>query len=246
VVAGLCQYGFILLRTAQNAPYLEARASNLRELFAVMRASRFSDEIFAFSLRQLIVERVPELWHLSVLELKPLGIVLAFVGLAAMIARRTTVGVLLTLGAGGILFLTLNVGATDVAGFLIPAFVLTWTVVGIGLGWLSDRAAATVRYGAVAAIVAAVVPSMQLARNYRANDHHLRTYEIRYFDALFDRLEARSAIVTESYAVDQLVLYKLAGEHADRGRPIGLITRDVETVRQHAADGFAVHVRGRP
>ena len=82
---------------------------------------------------------------------------------------------------------------------------------------------------------------MQLARNYRANDHHLRTYEIRYFDALFDRLEARSAIVTESYAVDQLVLYKLAGEHADRGRTIGLITRDVETVRQHAAAGFAVY-----
>jgi hypothetical protein len=242
VVAGLCQYGFILLRTAQNAPYLEARASNLRELFAVMRASRFSDEIFAFSLRQLIVERVPELWHLSVLELNPLGIVLAFVGLAAVIARRTTIGVLLTLGAGGILFLTLNVGATDVAGFLIPAFVLTWIVVGIGLGWLSDPAAAMVRHGAVAAIVAAVVlPSMQLARNYRANDHHLRTYEIRYFDTLFDRLEARSAIVTESYAVDQLVLYKLAGEHADRGRTIGLITRDVETVRQHAAAGFAVY-----
>ena len=80
VVAGLCQYGFILLRTAQNAPYLEARASNLRELFAVMRASRFSDEIFAFSLRQLIVERVPELWHLSVLELNPLGIVLVVRG----------------------------------------------------------------------------------------------------------------------------------------------------------------------
>src|SRR6185436_4794263 len=222
--------------------YLEARASNLRELFAVMRASRFSDEIFAFSLRQLIVERVPELWHLSVLELNPLGIVLAFVGLAAMIARRTTIGVLLTLGAGGILFLTLNVGATDVAGFLIPAFVLTWIVVGIGLGWLSDRAAAMVRHGAVAAIVAAVVlPSIQLARNYRANDHHLRTYEIRYFDALFDRLEARSALVTESYAVDQLVLYKLAGEHADRGRTIGLITRDVETVRQHASSGFATY-----
>ena len=40
---------FILIRTAQNAPYLEARASNLRELFAVVRASRFSDQIFAFS-----------------------------------------------------------------------------------------------------------------------------------------------------------------------------------------------------
>jgi hypothetical protein len=55
VIAGLCQYGFIVVRTAQNARYLEARASNLRELFAVMRASRFSDQIFAFPVRQLIV-----------------------------------------------------------------------------------------------------------------------------------------------------------------------------------------------
>jgi hypothetical protein len=242
VLAGVCQYGFILLRTAQHAPYLEARASNLRELFAVMRASRFSDEIFAFSLRQLIVERVPELWHLCVREFHPLGIVLAFAGLAALIVRRTATGVLLVLGAAGIVFLTLNVGATDESGFLIPAFVLIWMIAGIGLAWLSRQAAAVVKHGAIAAVLAAVaLPSLQLARNYRANDHHRRTYEIRYFDALFDRLEPRSAIMTESYAVDQLVLYKLAGERAGRGRTIRLITRDVETVREHADAGFATY-----
>ncbi|HEU4938686.1 MAG TPA: DUF2723 domain-containing protein [Vicinamibacterales bacterium] len=242
VVAGLCQYGFILVRTAQNARYLEARASSLRELFAVMRASRFSDQIFAFPVRQLIIERVPELWHLAVREFTVFGVVLVFAGIAAVIARRIIVGVLLIVGAGGILFLTLNVGATDVDGFLIPAFVLTWIVAGIGLGWLSRHAATLVKHGASAAIVAALaMPLVQLARNYRLNDHHRRTYETRYFDALFDRLEARAAIVTESYAVDQLVLYKLAGEHAAVGRTIGLITRDVETVRQHANSGVATY-----
>ena len=242
VIAGLCQYGFILLRTAQNAPYLEARASNLGELFAVMRATRFSDQIFAFSIRQLLAERVPELWHLSVLEFNPLGIVLAFAGMAAVIVWRNTIGVLLIIGAGGILFLTLNVGATDAEGFLIPAFVLTWILVGIGFGWLSGLAEVTVKRGAVAAMVIALaLPVLQLTRNYRANDHHRRTYEIRYFEALFNRLEARSAIVTESYAVDQLVLYKLAGEHADGDRTIRLITRDVETVRQQATDGVAIY-----
>ena len=242
VLAGLCQYGFILLRTAQNARYLEARASNLRELFAVMRASRFSDQIFAFPVHQLIAERVPELWQLAVREFNVFGMVLVFAGVAAAIAHRIRVGALLIIGAGGILFLTLNVGATDVDGFLIPAFVLTWIVAGIGLGWLSSRGAATVKHGAVAAMAAALIlPVAQLARNYRPNDHHRRTYETRYFDALFERLEARSAIVTESYAVDQLVLYKLAGEHAARGRTIGLITRDVETVRQHASSGFAAY-----
>jgi transmembrane protein TMEM260 (protein O-mannosyltransferase) len=242
VIAGLCQYGFILLRTAQNAPYLEARASNLGELFAVMRASRFSNEIFAFSIRQLIVERIPELWHLAVGEFTPIGILVALTGIAALIVNRITIGVLLIVGAAGILFLTLNVGATDAEGFLIPAFVLIWIVAGIGLGWLSRLGGAVVKHGASAAmVVALVLPMLQLARNYRVNDHHRRTYEIQYFDALFDRLEAHAAFVTESYAVDQLVLYKLAGEHADRGRTIGLITRDVETVRQRAATGFTVY-----
>src|SRR6185295_5412720 len=99
VVAGLAQYAFILLRTAQHAPYLEARASNLRELFAVMRASRFSDQIFAFSLRQLMVERVPELWHLSVIEFTPVGILLGLAGLAAVIVNRITAGTFLIVGA---------------------------------------------------------------------------------------------------------------------------------------------------
>jgi transmembrane protein TMEM260 (protein O-mannosyltransferase) len=242
VLAGLCQYGFILLRTAQHAPYLEARASNLRELFAVMRATRFSDQIFAFSLRQLIVERVPELWHLSVAELNPFGVALALTGLVALVLERIRIGVLLVLGAGGILFLTLNIGATDVEGFLIPAFVLTWIIVGTGLGRLARLANGVVKHGGLAcAALALALPSLQLARNYRPNDHHRRTYEIRYFDALFQQLEARSAVVTESYAIDQLLLYKLAGERAAHGRTIELIPRDQETVRQRATAGFTTY-----
>ena len=242
VGVGLCQYGFILLRTAQKASYLEARASNLRELIAVMRASRFSDQIFAFSIRQLIVERVPELSHLCVLELNPLGVVLALVGLVALVLRRTTAAILLIAGAGGILFLTLNVGATDVDGFLIPSFVLLWVVAGIGLGWLAQRVAALVKHSAiVVTLLALALPVLQLTRNYRANDHHRRTYETRYFDALFDRLEPRAVIVTESYSVDQLVLYKLAGERAAGARSIALITRDIDTVRQRANTGFATY-----
>jgi hypothetical protein len=242
VTAGLAQYGFILLRTAQNAPYLEARASNLRELFAVVRASRFSDQIFAFSLRQLLTERVPELWHLAVAEFNPFGVALVLAGAAAAIVRRTTIGLLLMVGAGGILFLTLNVGATDAEGFLIPAFILMWVLVGLGLGSLARRSDVRIKHGGVAiTMVALALPVLQLARNYRGHDHHRRTYESRYFQAMFDRLETRAAIVSESYAVDQLVLYKLAGEHAAGTRTIRLIAPDVETVRQHASGGFATY-----
>jgi hypothetical protein len=44
------------------------------------------------------------------------------------------------------------------------------------------------------------VPSSQVAANYAANDHHRRTYEIRYFNALFDVLPDRSIIVRDHYA----------------------------------------------
>jgi hypothetical protein len=99
-----------------------------------------------------------------------------------------------------------------------------------------------VKHGTIAvALLALTLPVLQLARNYRANDHHRRVYETRYFDALFDRLEPRAAIVTESYSVDQLVLYKLAGERAAGARTIALITRDVDIVRRRAKAGFATY-----
>lgn len=241
VAAGLAQYGFIVLRTLQNAPYLEARATNLRELLDVMRASRFSYQVFAFSPYQLLVERVPALWRACVGEFNPFGMVLLFLGLGVLVARRAAAGVLLVLGAAGILFLTLNVDA-DVEGFLVPAFVLLWVVAGIGLDALWGFAAVRSKRGAVIGMAAALLlPSMQVTRNYRTNDHHRRTYEIRYFDALFAQLESRAVVVREDYAVDQLVLYKLIGERAARGRTIEVVPKDAAAVRQRAASGFAVY-----
>lgn len=241
VVAGLAQYGFIVLRTLQNAPYVEARATNASELLDVMRASRFSYQVFAFSPYQLFADRLPFLWSLCLIELNPFGMLCVFVGLGAMIVRRAAEGVLLVLGAAGILFLTLNVDA-DVEGFMVPAFALLWIVAGVGLETVWRLASRFGRYGSAIAMAAAIaLPAWQLARNYRVNDHHRRTYEIRYLDALFDRLESRTAIVREAYAIDQLVLYKLIGERAGGGRTIEMIPRDPAQVRQHASNGFAVY-----
>ena len=66
----------------------------------------------------------------------------------------------------------------------------------------------------------AAFPLWQLTRNYAPNDHHRRTYEMRYLDALFATLEPSAAIVYEAYAYDQLILYKLIGERAAGDRSI--------------------------
>jgi hypothetical protein len=240
LAAGAAQYGFIWLRTVQGAPYLEARATNVYELLNIVRASRFSYQVFAFSPSELIVDRVPVLWRFCLSEFNALGIFLVLAGTAALIVRRERVGVLLVLGAGGILFLTLNVNA-DVDGFLVPAFVIMWMIAGIGLEALWRVIIVPGRAPAlVMGAVAVALPSWQLWRNYAGNDHHGRTYEIRYFQALFDMLPGRAAIVSESYSVDHLVYYKLVGERAAAGRQIEVVPKDADLVRGYVQRGFAV------
>ena len=240
LAAGVAQYGLIWLRTVQGAPYLEARATSLRELFQVMRASRFAYQVFAFSPGQLILERVPILWHVCVGEFNPLGVILVLAGVAALAIRRERVGALLVLGAGGILFLTLNVDA-DVEGFLVPAFVMMWMIAGFGFEALLQVPGLSTAAGVpVVAVLVLALPSWQLRRNYAYNDHHRRTFETRYAEALFDLLDQRSAVVSESYSIDHLIYYKLLAEHAAAGRQIEIVPKDVTVVRQLAERGFAV------
>jgi len=244
IAAGVSQYGFILLRTWQHAPYLETRASNLRELWDVVSARPYADEIMAFTWRDLWSTRVPQFWQMFLTEMNVAGALLAAIGVFVSWRKRITAGLLLVLGALGVAWLTMNVDA-DVDGFILPAVVMTWLLAGLGLqavcDWLARRGAAGVVVGAAALMA---LPGWQLSRNYRVNDHHRRTIEIRVMDAVFATLEDRSAIVREAYSVDQLILYKLAAEHAAAGRTIELIDADRATVERYAQAGYAVYAFG--
>lgn len=116
-LAGLAPYSFILLRTWQGAPYLEARAATLPQLWAVMTARRFAHEIGAFSLGELLLQRVPHIARLVATELTPLGVVLVLVGLARLVAWQRREAVLLGLGAFGVAALTANMGSEEDRGF---------------------------------------------------------------------------------------------------------------------------------
>lgn len=241
VVAGLSQYLFILIRTLQQAPFVEAHASNLRELFGVLRATPYADEIFAFSVAQLVGVRLPVIGRMFLDDFGPMGLACLAAGLAALAIRRQAAGIFAVLGAAGVVFLSLNVDA-DVEGFLVPAFVLSWVVAGIGMDALSRRLARWSRPAPVlAAALMLAIPSAQLAAHYKINDHHRRTVEIRYLNALFARLEERAAIVREAYSVDQLILYKLAGEQAAGTRTIFLIPAEPAALQRYVDDGYAVY-----
>ena len=229
VVLGLAQYLLILIRTRQNAPYLEARANNLSELLDVMLARRWAHEIGAYRMGDVIAARLPQVWSLVMTELTIAGLLLAGVGLIALARRRPRAAALLFLSVTGVVALTSNMSSNEDQGFLLPAFVALWLLAGAGLQWLFDllrrtwagRGAVPAALVAAATLLAAcALPISQLVGNYRTNDHHQRTFEIRYFNSLFSILPDPSAIVDDRYTINMMLNYKLLGENAAAGRDV--------------------------
>lgn len=242
VLAGLCQYSYILIRTWQKAPYLEARAENLSQLWAVMTARRFAHEIGAFTFPQLLDVRVPKIWGLIAGEFGVAGLALVCLGTAVLIAQRRREVILLVLGGLGVAALTTNMSSNEDRGFLLPTFVLLWPVAGVGLDWAFGVVARAPRAVAATVTLAAAVllPATQVARNYSENDRHTDTFETVYCDALFAALPQKAAIINDEYILTQLMIYKILGEGAAGTREIRLIPDDRESVAKHHDEGYEV------
>jgi len=126
--------------------------------------------------------------------------------------------------------------------FLIPSFVLLWLVAGVGMATLLGlaRSVLSARAAAVLTALALALPAFQLVRSFRENDHSARTFEIRYFDALFAWLPARVAFVNESHSVDHMLLYKIHAEGGELGREIYPVPARAADVERRLAQGLTV------
>ena len=249
IAAGLSQYLFVLIRTRQNAPYLEARATTLRELLDVMLARRWAHEIGAYASADLLHARIPLVTGLVTTELTMAGLVLAAVGLFVLVRRRRREATLLLLSAAGVIALTANMSSNEDEGFLLPAFVALWLLAGCGLQWVfamvrdmwarhGSRPSWGVTAGTLLAVAA--LPVSLVAGNFRTNDHHARTFEIRYFNSLFEMLPDKSALVEDRYILNMMVKYKLLGEQAAGSRQIDVATPTYESVSDKMRQGYRI------
>ncbi len=242
VLLGFTLYGVIPLRTWQRASYLEARAATLSELVDVITARRYWNEIGAFSVRALLSTRMPAVAAIVAREFTWLGLPLLAAGFVVLIRRRRRDALLLGLGALGVMALTANMSSNEDEGFLLPVFVLGWPVVGVGLQALYGAVRRAPRALAAVLVVGltAAIPTRQVIANFGPNDHHRRTLETRYFDALFGMLPDRSALVGDTYGVNMMVLYKLRGEQAAGSRDVRWLPLKQAEVAQAWRDGYQV------
>ncbi len=234
LLAGIGQYGFILLRTWQHAPYVEARADTLGELFRVVRASKYDDAMFRFGWRTLLTVRLPLLGTQLLRELTPTGVALVCAGVAAGLIHRTRDWVLAAGSAGAILALTANVDA-DTAGFAAAALPPLWLLAAFAPGMEEHawRGRGAVRPWIATGLLAVTV-GVEIVGNFRYADHSDRTIERRLWTAVFEAVPDRTAVVAESYVHDQGLLYMLAGEGVGQARQIELIQRDADALDRAA------------
>lgn len=203
---GFAQYAFVLVRTRQGA-WGEAPASNLPELWDVIRGARWAGYVAPLSMSTL-AERVPAVLLRLSHELSWPVAVLAMLGVVVLARRdRPSLAYLLLATTGVVLFSAFFAGQTD--GFLQPAFVFCWLLACVGLDGISRLVpGGGGRAQAIAGAVLAAAVLWQGASHLEARDLSHRRFEMRYFDALATQVPNHSGLIAEDFLVDRMVLYE--------------------------------------
>jgi len=232
LLLGVAQYGFIVVRTRQNASYLESRARSLSELRAVVTAERFAEQRFAFTINALVTEQAPVILRTIGEDLGAVGLILLVVGSVAAVRRRSDAG-LLAAAAAGLFGMVLNLSG-DIRGFVTPLMVCAWPFCALGVD--AVRRVGRLRAGGAGVVLSvALAAAMPLANgisNYRNADQSDQTLAGRLFRSLFTELPDGAAVVAEDYFHDMgLKYFQFTGE-ARSSRRIFSLPFDAPTVRQ--------------
>jgi hypothetical protein len=249
VILMLCvsQYGFIILRTRQQALYLESSARSLSELLRVMTAQRFAEQRFAFSPAVVVTVQLPVVLSVIGRELGILGVLFLAAGLAT-VARRRNAAAGLVLGAAlGLLVMVVNLSG-DLKGFITPIVVLLWPLVALGadaVRQIESPRLVRLCLAVLAAAAMALVPVTNVRANYSEVDRSDQTEEGRLFRSLYAQLPDRSAIVAEDYFFDMALIYYMVTGEGGPNRGVGPIVFNDGVVRQAAKSGHRVFAFGR-
>lgn len=242
VLAGLLQYGFILLRTRDATAHVESPARTLPELVGVLRGRQFHDFIFIFDWRTVIVERPPLLfeWVLRP-ELTLAGLALAVIGVAWLLRRRMAEGLYLVIGFTVIFVFCLNYGAADIPVFVIPALLMLWIAAAVGAEQVVRRVEARSPHMAILlAPVLLLLPAVNVSRNFATNDRSRDTDAHVTFERLFASLPERAVLVREDFLVDRMVTAFLHNPDATQDKRIETGPSEAGPLLERHADGFTV------
>jgi Protein O-mannosyl-transferase TMEM260-like len=218
ITLGFAQYLFVLVRSIQGV-WGESYSNDFRGLVDNVRGvqSSFLIEPFAWD---TVRRRLPLIAGAMISEVSPAACVLASIGCVVLAMRDRALLVLALAASAGIFTFGVFYRAPDVSVFLLPACLFTWLLAAHG----AESVAALVGRRRVWVHAAGVLPLLVAAwlfgRNLEARDLSHDRHAMRYFDALLRQIPDRSALLSEDFLVDRMVLYETFGEELTRGRDV--------------------------
>ena len=237
MLLGVSQYGFIILRSYQEAPYLESRATTVSEFVNLVTAERYAEQRFAFSPSVLLTEHVPAVASVIGRELGIAGVLLLVAGLIFGLWSRSVEAIFVIGGAAGMLAMIVNLSG-DLKGFITPVMVLLWPLAGLGIGAVR-RVLESARVNrpvasAISIVAAAMMPVSNLTANYADADQSHATGPGKFLRSMYRQLPERAGVVAEDYFYDMALHYfSVTGEGGgDRG--IVRVGYEAATVREAA------------
>ncbi len=245
ILVAVAQYGFIIVRTRQGAPYLESSARTVPELVAIVTAERFETHRFAFGLKELLTVQVPLVWSVCQRDLGLAGVLLLGAGLIAAVWRRNVEAGLVVGGAVGMLGMVVNLYG-DYAGFITPVMVFLWAVAALGVTAITDAVRSRIparRAVAIVSLVAtAAVPILHLKTNYRISDQSGQYDAARFMRRMYAQLPNHAGVVFEDYWYAMAVQYFVHAE--GRGKDVVRVEVEGADVRRAAREGRRVFAFG--
>jgi Protein O-mannosyl-transferase TMEM260-like len=243
LILGVSQYGLIVLRSRQGAPYLESAATSLPELVSVLTAQRFADHRFAFGPAELLTVQLPAVASVIRREMGVIGVLLMAAGVIAAIRKRNAAAALVAGAAGGLLFMVLNLSG-DVQGFITPMMVLLWPLAAFGIQALTQSlpswSVGRVRVGALALVAVTAIPAANVLANYSTSDHSGETENARFLRKIYSQLPRRAGVVGEGYWYNMVLDYLAFTGESGSDKDIVPVDSAAVAVRDAAASGRRV------
>ena len=163
----LLPYAYLVWRTTAGAPLLDTRVTGITSFWEVISGARYSGQMFAVPLRQIISERLPLLWSDGIQQFG-VALLVCAVGLLMLIMQRPLAAAVTGLWVICTAVFVLAYATGDWETMLLPLWFLLglWGVVGIDrcVGGLSSRA----RWAPM--LVAITLPVAALASGYPEAD----------------------------------------------------------------------------
>lgn len=250
VVLGVAQYSYVWIRTVQGAPYLEARVDSIGEFVDLLRGAQFANQTFKDAPHVIAAARIPGIAREVAIELGPIAIAGAALGLVAMWRRRRPKAILLAGAFLGPAILLSALGDVATKGIVLPALMSLWMLAGAGAAWLWSLARSVVRPRAIriaapatVAVLAFAVPATQVYANFADNNRREDTYNTDYFDDLFQRISGPTAFLRQNdYHTHHMLRYQ---RYVTRKPDVSFdVPLDPQTVAKQLRDRVTVYAFG--